>query len=187
MENPENHWLFASQEVGQLGSRSGRANPSFGGMLTIRQNCKVGCSQFEKIAFQVGKLAEQWFFPHIFKHSFFGACVVTYIPDASRTHNLRADCLIHPDSYNSYFFVPLPSKKNQEITGGFKDSCSLIGWWLVLFLLTPFFDGNMSHPISPVAPRTEASTAEQLLRAELTEREREVGLKKSEKKLFLSI
>ena len=146
-------------------------------MLTIRQNCKVGCSQFEKIAFQVGKRAEQWFFPHIFKHSFFGACVVTRISCGTRTHNLRADCLIDIIPTSLYPGI----QQSQEITGGFEDSCFLVGWWFVLFLLTPFFYGKNVHPISPVAPRTEISTAEQLLRAELTEREREVGLKKSEK------
>lgn len=136
------------------------------------------------LSVRVGKIAEQWFFPissntGVFFKCFFGACVVIRISCGSRTHNLRADCLIHPDLYNSYFFVPLVSKKNPRN--------SLSGIWrfvffgrlvgLYYFCWPPFVRKNV-HPISPVAPRTEISTAEQLLRAELTEREREVGLKK---------
>lgn len=148
-------------------------------MLTIRQNCKVGCSQFEKIAFQVGKLAEQWFFTHIFKHRFFGACVVTRISCGSRTHNLRADCLIHPDSIPTSLY-PCHPKKNQEITWRIFQEVVFGRLVVDTIFVDPFFYGKMSIQLTP-APRTEISTAEQLLRAELTEREREVGQKKSEK------
>ena len=131
----------------------------------------------KKLHFKLESVRNNGFFPISSNTVFFGACVVTRISCGTRTHNLRADCLIDIIPTSLYPGI----QQSQEITGGFEDSCFLVGWWFVLFLLTPFFYGKNVHPISPVAPRTEISTAEQLLRAELTEREREVGLKKSEK------